>query len=381
MKVYESMVGASDSDNIQQQGSANIPAEARPLEMVLVDQGPIRDAALEVYRQAKQEMEELKARLSDFRDKEIPAFRMWMHRELGQTLSRVRELEQRHADESALHAEILRERDRNGGSFHAAWQRVKARREAGIPEPDDFINRSWQTEQARRKGRAEPASKTDKPRDDEGWENLSDEEFEKMAEAFQAVAHAMAQAEGDQSYITSARETVERERKRREGGGRLKRLYRRLARMLHPDANTEVSESKRRLWEEVQEAYHSGDATQLELLILRIDSAEEQLSNAASVSLIKDATDQTNVAIAGLKLELLYAEEDPAWGFFGKKGRSLSALKKKTLKSLENIADGMRGAIKEIRQLLDRWATGEGSPEKTKRRKGKAKVAQGEFKF
>ncbi len=338
--------------------------EGARLSLCVVDNTPIRQAALRAYWAVKRELEEIEQRLLNFREKEVPAFRMWMHRELGPTLSRLRELEELHAEESALHAEILRERDRKGGSYHAAWLRVKARRDAGIPEPDDFIHRAWRNEQARRASAGaetavDRAARTDQAPQVGEWENLSDSEFEKMAEAFQAVALAMARAEGDESYIASARDVVDRERRRREGKGRLKDLYRKLARMLHPDSNAALSENQRRLWQEVQEAYRQGNATQLELLLHRVDADGEILPATASVALIREVTDQTRAALSEMRLQLLLSQDDPAWGFLAKKGRSLTALKKKMQKSLESIAEGMRGAIHELRLTLQRWTSAE----------------------
>jgi hypothetical protein len=334
--------------------------------LCVVDNAPIREAALRAYATVKRELEELEQRLLNFREKEVPAFRMWLHRELGPTMSRLRELEERHAEESALHAEILRERDRNGGSYHAAWLRVKARRDAGIPEPNDFIHRAWQNQQARRAATTAGAETGEKDaalingaREVGEWENLSDSEFEKMAEAFQAVALAMARSEGDESYIASAREVVERERKRREGKGRLKDLYRKLARLLHPDSNAALSENQRRLWQEVQEAYRQGNVTQLEFLLHRVDADGDILPGTASVALIREVTEQTRAVLSEMRLQLLFSQDDPAWGFLAKKGRSLTALKKKMQKSLESIAEGMRGAIHELRLTLRRWTSAE----------------------
>ncbi len=353
--------------------------------LCVVDEAPIRHAALEAYRAVKRELEEAEQRLLNFQENELPAFRLWMHKELGPTISRLRELEERYVEESALHGEILRERDRNGGSYHAAWLRVKARRDVGIPEAQDFVFCSWQRQHERH-----AATAACNPPEGGGlhseadanfgeWENLSDSEFEKTAEAFDAVSQAMARLEGDESYIASAQEVINRERRRRQSKGRLKDLYRKLARMLHPDSNAALSEKKRRLWQDVQEAYRLGNASQLELLLHRVNADGEILPATASVAMIREVTERMHAALSEIRLQLLLLQDDPAWGFLTRKGKSLSALKMKMQESLDRLAEEMRNAIQQLRLTLRRWA---GAQEQGARKSetGGGRAAKSRFK-
>jgi len=67
---------------------------------------------------------------------------------------------------------------------------------------------------------------------------------------------------------------------------RVKEIYRRLVRRLHPDLRADGDATVSSVWHEVQEAYAAGDVARMELLLALID-----LSNApgASTTLSADA--------------------------------------------------------------------------------------------
>ncbi len=57
----------------------------------------------------------------------------------------------------------------------------------------------------------------------------------------------------------------------------LKKLFRELARRLHPDINPNLSDSQRHLWTQVCDAYQRGDLAKLKVLMIQVDAHVDTL--------------------------------------------------------------------------------------------------------
>jgi len=97
-------------------------------------------------------------------------------------------------------------------------------------------------------------------------------------------------------------------------GPRLKVLYRRLVRRLHPDLRADGSATVSALWHEVQEAYAASDVARMEILLALCDIEAKRLRDQ-SLSQIRDVLAELRRSLRALEKSLLEAKADDAWDF------------------------------------------------------------------
>src|SRR4029077_6802270 len=95
---------------------------------------------------------------------------------------------------------------------------------------------------------------------------------------------------------------------------RVKEIYRRLVRRLHPDLRADGDATVSSLWHEVQEAYAAGDVARMELLLALSD-----LSNAPGVSTtlsqMRSVLSELTRSVRALELSLVEARREDSWNF------------------------------------------------------------------
>ena len=95
---------------------------------------------------------------------------------------------------------------------------------------------------------------------------------------------------------------------------RIKELYRRLVRRLHPDLRADGSAAVSGLWHEVQEAYGAGDVARMEIL-LALSDIETRRTAGQSLSQMHAVRAELERALRALEKSLLEAEGEDAWNF------------------------------------------------------------------
>jgi hypothetical protein len=104
---------------------------------------------------------------------------------------------------------------------------------------------------------------------------------------------------------------------------RVKTLYRKIVRLLHPDAAGKLSQRELELWYKTQDAYGQKDLFALETILARCDRVgTNQLSISELHSLIREAKSRLEI----LRRSIVVYSERPGWGF-----RFLSQTERKKL--------------------------------------------------
>jgi hypothetical protein len=93
---------------------------------------------------------------------------------------------------------------------------------------------------------------------------------------------------------------------------RVKKLYRKIVRRLHPDARGSLSGAELELWHQTQEAYHAGDIFTLEVILARCDRVgTKQLRFSELLELVSEA----QARLAMLERALVMLAERRSWRF------------------------------------------------------------------
>src|SRR4051812_27755298 len=297
------------------------------LNIVLIDQNPLRDAAGSECSAAMAKLDDARAAWHRFEREDRPSFVRWRAREFGPLLSELRDVETQIRESETIVHEVEMEMRRGFYDPWSAYQRVMFRRE----------NPSLAQEQP------EPAHR---PRARAGEEQKFFTEFEKEA-LFQEWVHKFIGTNpdklDDEAYSTTFEafkshmfrsrqdespppQNLRRPQPERPApveedpapgpiDARVKELYRLLVRRLHPDLRADGSAAVTALWHEVQEAYAATDIAHLEILLALSDIESSRFSDQTSGSQMRELLKELERAVFALEDSLRQARNENAWNF------------------------------------------------------------------
>ncbi len=271
-------------------------------------------------------LEQVRRGWHNFERKDKPAFARWRAREFGALLSRAREVETQIRDYQALVHEVEMEMRRGFQDAHSAYRRVMSRRgnPAAAEEPAGPASA--------RPGTAPKLSEFEQEALFQDWvkrslgtspDKMDDEAYSTSFEAFKAH---MFRGSAEEPALEWASQRQPREKPRSkpplvtsseaedEVDLRVKELYRRLVRRLHPDLRADGTAVVSALWHEVQEAYAASDVARMEIL-LALSDIETHRTAEQTLSQMQAVRAELERALWALQKSLLEAEGEDAWDF------------------------------------------------------------------
>jgi hypothetical protein len=339
--------------------------------IVLVDQEPLREGIATECSKAMARLERARAGWHHFERKDKPAFARWRAREFGALLSTAREVETQIRDCQTLVHEVEMEMRRGFQDVYDAYRRVMFRR--ANPSAAPIEDESGDPRE--KAGRARKLSDFEKEALFQEWvrsslgtspEKMDDEAY---ATSFEAFKSHMFRSPAEERPTNVTRSAKRRPVPPPEGSiplamteddaapvdARIKELYRRLVRRLHPDLRTDGSTAVSGLWHEVQEAYGAGDVARMEIL-LALSDIETRRTAGQSLSQMRAVLAELERAWRALEKSLLEAEGEDAWNFarLGP-GEDLQMRVKRVLKS--ELA-GRKQRLNLLTRTIAEWARG-----------------------
>jgi hypothetical protein len=290
--------------------------------VILVDQESLRDQAATDCARALERLKQARAGWHHFERKDKPAFIRWRAREFGALLSTAREVEEQIRDLHSLIHEVELEMRRGFQNAFTAYQIVMTRR--GNPTANE-APQSARTQETRR-----ALSDFEKEALFQEWvrrslgthpDKMDDAAYASSFEAFKAHMFRAAPEERPRERKRSSsfrppldgEEETERDEKV-PADSRVKELYRRLVRRLHPDLRADGSTAVSALWHEAQEAYAAQDIARLEIL-LALSDIESQRTDQQTLSQMRSVFTELRRALRALEKSLREAEGEDAWDF------------------------------------------------------------------
>ncbi len=358
------------------------PRRTRIRALVLIDDEPIRREALADYLALEREAATLRVQIERFETVDIPAYERWDATTFGPLLTELREISATLTEKQRLLYAIEDEMLWSNCSRIAAYRRVmklinepqteageerdfsRERDAAGDPEDPDFSGEAGGM-----------FGGSDLP------PGVSAAEFDRMSAAEKRQFHAFFETMAELyeamtgQPAPSLEEALAGDRARRTGGGnqrhapprsaastqptanrgadRIKELYRKVVRQLHPDANGEFAPRERELWHEVQAAYQARDLERLEAVAARVEIGGDAAASArTSVGVLLRITRELRAALQSVQRQLGMARKQPAWRFREKKG-GLGPLETRRRRQLERALNESRHELSRATAILD----------------------------
>jgi hypothetical protein len=298
------------------------------LEIVLIDQRPLRGRLAAECSDAMRHLEQARAGWHHFERKDKPAFARWRAREFGALLSNAREVEMQIRDRQTLVYEVEMEMRRCFQDAPSAYQRVMFRRanptaesieeqagaarnpSAAARKLSDFEQEALFQEWVKRSLGTNP-------------DKMDDDAYSTTFEVFKSHMFRGAPEEprprrsanrAERPDPVGPAKSATAAEPPEEVDARVKELYRRLVRRLHPDLRADGSAAVSALWHEVQEAYAAGDIARLEIL-LALSDIETKRTADQSLSQMHALLLELERALRALEKSLLEAEGEEAWDF------------------------------------------------------------------
>ncbi len=296
--------------------------------LILIDQAPVRASIAGECKEAMSRLERARAGWHHFERKDKPAFARWRAREFGALLSSAREVETQIRDAQSLVYEVEVEMRRVFQDPYTAYQRVMSRRGNPTAAPAE------QAASPQGKGAARKVSDFEKEALFQEWvksslgtnpDKMDDEAYSASFEAFKThmfrnpvdEPRPPSPARGRPLPFGQPDDELPSERLDDDSmpvDPRVRELYRRLVRRLHPDLRADGSATASALWHEAQEAYAAGDIARMEIL-LALSDIEANRTADQTVSQMQAVLVELDRALRALEKSLQEAESEDAWDF------------------------------------------------------------------
>ncbi len=278
--------------------------------LVRLDTNAIRTKSLKDYRKVEKALDKLKLQLKRFREHDTPGFLTWMHKTFGSLLTRQRELAQAIHGRQELLREIMDIVDRYKLSDVEAYSKVQWRR--AHPEQAQAEDIRFEEEILRRREaqRGRPVrecdaydadSDPDDIFDNDAFKTMPDEDWNNFDDFYETMT-------GNRPPPNFARRSHQEDVSARD-------IYRTIVRQLHPDHHGAMSENRKNLWHEAQEAYRRRDVAALYNVLVRCDSGKAGLGQHTPISMIHRMTAQLRRAMQSTRAEIRRMKSDPAWNY------------------------------------------------------------------
>ena len=318
------------------------PAAAHGHALVLVDGTAARKKVKKEYDKARRDLENTRRQLDQFHQADQPQYTQWLNSHFGALLTELRELSQKLAADEALVYLVEGEVLFRGGSYARAYKRVIEARDNPQPPPPPP-----------REG--EPSDRDREPRDSDSFGGRPEfddfEEFAGEEDPLEAFFNSIfgdagpgkhhGKRPGEKGFPPGGFRPEAA--KPPTGTSRLKELYRSLVRLLHPDAQQEMTPQKAEWWHQAQAAYQAGDAEQLEVILTLCEISESGTTNQTSASLLQRITAQMRHSLREIRRQIAERRRDPAWGFSRQADHAVLELQTRRL------------MMSDLQQLRERW--------------------------
>jgi hypothetical protein len=135
---------------------------------------------------------------------------------------------------------------------------------------------------------------------------------------------------------------------------RIKEVYRRLVRRLHPDLRADGDATVSAIWHDVQKAYEARNLVRLEALLAVTETEPGAGAGRATLSQMREALAELRRAYSALRQGITEAMRSPAWGF--SRDPYHRKLEQRMRRDMTYDLDKQREILAMTERTLDEWS-------------------------
>ena len=343
------------------QGQSDVhPHAGQPCRaLVRVDGSGIRKKIKKDYEKALRDLANSRRVLDQFQQTDQPQFTRWMNIRFGALLTDLRELNLQMEADSKLIEQVEHEAQFGGYSEAQAYQRVMDRRANPDSSPPPPTGENAE-------GASGPGPEYGNFDDDDLHEEIKREFHRRFGPGAHPRDH-LGPEDGLPALPVSPA----------QASRRLKGLYRKLVRQLHPDSQREMTAQKTEWWHRAQTAYEAGDAEQLEVILSLCEIGESGTTEHTSAALLQRITAQLKRSLREIKRQITQQRRKPAWDF--SRRSDPEALAGPIRRQLMDDLLRMRYQNGQIQKMIARWKEAAEKLKAPKRRKAQPETPEFDF--
>ncbi len=305
-------------------------------QLLIIDEKPVRRKAINKCKYILKQFDKVTAEIEKYEQKDLPAFKSWMYRTFGLTLTNIRELceEQQKIEDLINTIKFLiyymdlspNEAYQKAMELTENPEKIYEWFRQNKDEQDDYY--TW-------------ADNNGSRQEDHEYRNTENENQHDRRE-YQEYSKT------EENCPENIEKTLDETR--------LKDTYRQLAHKLHPDASINNNPRKYELWYRVQEAYQAGSVEELETLWATYDIRETRNYKNTPVSQILAIHENYKDDLRILRRKNRRYNKEKGWDFTNKTRRQLNTLKEKIKESLVYEKEELEWNLKWLNNLLNSYA-------------------------
>lgn len=252
--------------------------------------------------------------LERFETKDLIQFEQWRSEVFGERISELHGLSETLDDLMELIEEVEDQRTMSGYTFRESYEIVKERREnpGGIEDEEAFYHDDFE-EPSPKQAQEDPQAFYDHMRKE--FAELFGFDLSESDPAFDEQFKQFASAAGFPDLSSNGATSAKRPPDKKE----LKKVYRGLARRLHPDHREGIDTlSPARLdelWHSAQKSYAEGDLEELHHIETQIDIEVNGVTEEINLDRIEQMSERNRVSLRAVQRELRQARKHVAWMF------------------------------------------------------------------
>jgi len=355
--------------------------------LIPLDTGKIRAKYLKNYRSRRKKLEKLECRLKEIQEQDEPEYQKFLARHFGTEQTRLRELEQ-----SLQVCELKIEKIRFLASRrriqpavlcyrlsqkitpeHDFWycleealnewheEEIKREQEDRRREEEERRERQARREQRKKKTGDEWDEQDIEDDFDDFLDSVFGEIFEDSDEDFEPDEDSAADYEdAANQFFDELFGFKVRPEEKNDDNRELKKLYRELCMLYHPDRTGSHDARMKRIWNEIQTAYQNGDLDRLRFFRFNAgaDDEKKELTCSELQKLIFELED----SIIGLNADLKSAKYQPYFGFSSASGQqremTVKILRQEFSKRISDSEQYLQKKEMLLENLLNGWKPG-----------------------
>lgn len=316
--------------------------------LALIDTSVLRAHWQKKVDKKRRELERERLRIEEFERNGPEEYRIWLHQTLPAEITEIRELEAQIHDLERIRVATQLESKWMKIPKHRAYRLVRERWERQEPLLSDEVEIRKREHEARVE--AEASAREERLKKGEYTYEEKLEMLDDYRAALKESLGSRVRQISDEELMELLEEQLENHRRAREevvdeqeefesfsneddfsghtkpesldeeGASDLKRIYRELAKRLHPDVAKNLTLHDRKLWTEVQDAYGRRDVARLRALRTLLGQNMDPRSDAlSSISDLQALVQEMVKTLASLKKRQERFIDDPVWIFFQRK--------------------------------------------------------------
>lgn len=295
----------------------------------MIDSQPLRQKAQRDYQRVAKQIELAKADSERFHSEDKPLFSQWLSANFGAQLTGIRDLQAKLLEAQDLVNEVQQEFFYGRHASIASAYRMVLHRRAHPPEESKGPGADSEND---------PANEPEEDPEEAEFRRVFEEAAEEFWQRFQGGSRQHTRPRGRDSH---------------EENQRLKELYRKLARRLHPDNGRAITPRETELWHQTQTAYEHGQVEALETILSMLE-IDEKGTKIASISTLLQLTAGLKKNLRSLKRELSALRRDVAWNFSRRDDRS--EMLKATEATLHADREKIVWLLTKFQTQIEQWA-------------------------